>query len=65
MSSESEKTQYVQAMHALEEFAKILVVEYPLVFKDGSGAIEISSSTKKKFFPYEVSINIRKIIEKE
>ena len=65
MSSESEETQYVQAMHALEEFVKILVVEYPLVFKDGSGAIEINSSTKKQFFPYEASINIRKIIEKE
>jgi hypothetical protein len=47
-------------MHALEEFVKILVVEYPLVFKDGSGVIEISPSTKKQFFPYEASINIRK-----
>ena len=65
MFSDPKETQYVQAMHALEEFVKILVVEYPLVFKDGSGAIEISSSTKKQFFPYEASINIRKIIEKE
>ena len=65
MSSEPEKTQYLQAMHALEEFVKILVVEYPLVFKDGSGVIEIGSSTKKQFFPYEASINIKKIIDKE
>jgi len=65
MFSEPEKTQYLQAMHALEEFVKILVAEYPLVFKDGSGVIEISSSTKKQFFPYEASINIKKIIDKE
>jgi hypothetical protein len=63
MSLEPEETQYLQAMHALEEFVKILVNEYPLIFKGGSGVIEISSSTKKQFFPYEASINIRKIIE--
>jgi hypothetical protein len=60
MSSEPEVTQYIQAMHALEEFVKILVVEYPLVFKDGSGDIEINPSTKTQFFPYEASIRIRK-----
>jgi hypothetical protein len=60
MSSELEETQYIQAMHALEEFVKILVAEYPLVFKDGSGDIEISPSTKEQFFPYEASIRIRK-----
>jgi hypothetical protein len=60
LSSEPEKIQYIQAMHALEEFVKILVVEYPLVFKNGSGVIEIIPSTKKQFFPYEASINIRK-----
>jgi hypothetical protein len=65
MSSEPEKIQYLQAMHALEEFVKILVAEYPLVFKDGSGVVEISSSTKKQFFPYEDSINIKKISDKE
>jgi hypothetical protein len=60
MSSEAEKTQYTQAMHALEEFVKILVVEYPLVFKDGSGDLKIGSSIDKKFFPYDVSIKIKK-----
>jgi hypothetical protein len=60
LSSDPEEIQYIQAMHALEEFVKILVVEYPLVFKDGSGVIEISPSTKKQFFAYEASINIRK-----
>jgi len=60
MSLEPEETQYIAAMHALEEFVKILVVEYPLVFKDKSGDIEISPSTKKQFFPYEASIRIRK-----
>ena len=60
MSSEPEETQYIQAMHTLEEYVKILVAEYPLVFKDGSGDIEISPSTKEQFFPYEASIRIRK-----
>jgi hypothetical protein len=61
MSSKPEETQYLQAMHALEEFVKILVAEYPLVFKAGSGIVEINPSTKKQFFPYEASINIKKI----
>jgi hypothetical protein len=60
MSSEAEKTEYLAAMHALEEFVKILVIEYPLVFKDGSGVIRISPSIKKQFFPYEASLEIRK-----
>jgi len=60
MSSEPKETQYIQAMHTLKEFVKILVVEYPLVFKDGSGDIEISPLTKEQFFPYEASIRIRK-----
>jgi hypothetical protein len=60
MSSEAEKTEYVAAMHALEEFVKILVNEYPLVFKNGSGAIKISYSIKKQFFPYEALLEIRK-----
>jgi hypothetical protein len=60
MSSDAEETQYTQAMHAFEEFVKILVVEYPLVFKDGSGAIEIGSSIDKRFFPFDASIKIKK-----
>jgi hypothetical protein len=60
MPLEAEKTEYIQAMHALEEFVKILVKEYPLVFKDGSGAIEINPSTKKQFFPYQASLKITK-----
>lgn len=60
MSSEAEETEFIQVMHALEEFVKILVKEYPLVFKDGSGAIKISPSIKKQFFPYEASLKIRK-----
>jgi hypothetical protein len=60
MPSEEEEIQFIQAMHALEEFVRILVREYPLVFKDGSGAIKISPSIKKQFFPYEASLEIRK-----
>ena len=60
MSSATKETQHIQAMHAFEEFVKILVNEYPLVFKDGSGAIKIGPSIKKQFFPYEASIRIRK-----
>jgi hypothetical protein len=60
MSSDAEKTEMLAAMHALEEFVKILVNEYPLVFKDGSNTIKIGPSTKKQFFPYEVSLEIKK-----
>ncbi len=60
MSSEAEQTEFIQAMHALEEFVKILVNEYPLVFKEGTGTIKISPSTKKQFFPYTASLKIKK-----
>ena len=60
MSSEAEKTELIAAMHALEEFVKILVNEYPLIFKDGSSVIKIGPSIKKQFFPYEVSLEIKK-----
>ena len=52
--------EFSQAMNALEEFVKILVKEYPLVFKNGSGKIDISPSTSNPFFPYEVTLNVRK-----
>jgi hypothetical protein len=60
MSSEAEKNELTAAMHALEEFVKILVNEYPLIFKDGSSIIKIGPSIKKQFFPYEASLEIRK-----
>ena len=60
MPSDTEEIQFNQAMNALEEFVKILVKEYPLVFKDGSGGIKISPSTPQPFFPYEASLEIRK-----
>jgi hypothetical protein len=60
MSSEAEKSELTAAMHALEEFVKILVNEYPLVFKDGSNIIKIGPSNKKQFFPYEASLEIKK-----
>jgi hypothetical protein len=60
MSSDTEDAQVKQAMHALEEFVKIIVMEYPLVFKDGTGAIKIKPSTKKRFFPYEAALKIKK-----
>ena len=60
MSSDTEEIQFIQATQALEEFIKILVKEYPLVFKDESGCIKISPSTPQPFFPYEASLEIRK-----
>ena len=60
MPSEVEEIQFNRAMHALQEFVRILVKEYPLVFKDGSGSIKISPSTQQPFFPYEASLEIRK-----
>jgi hypothetical protein len=60
MPSEEEENQSIQAMEALENFVRILVREYPLVFKDGSGILKISSSIQKPFFPYEASLEIKK-----
>ena len=60
MASEAEELQFVQAVNALKEFVKILVKEYPLVFKDGSGVIRINDSIQKEFNPYEVILEIRK-----
>ncbi len=59
MSSEAEQTQTTRVMNALTEFVRILVKEYPLVFKDGSGDIKIQPF-KQPPFPYEVSLKIRK-----
>jgi hypothetical protein len=60
MSSEEEKIQLNQAIHALEEFVKILVKEYPLVFKNGTGSLKINPSTQQPTFGYEVSLQIMK-----
>jgi len=60
MSSEEEKIQFNQATQALEEFVKILVKEYPLVFKNGSGSLKINPSTQQPIFGYEVSLQIQK-----
>jgi hypothetical protein len=60
VSLEAEKTELLAASHALEEFVKILVNEYPLIFKDGVGVIKVGPSIKKQFFPYEASLEIRK-----
>jgi hypothetical protein len=55
-----EEEELNQAMYALGEFIKILVKEYPVVFKDGSGKITLSPSTQNPFFPYEVSLEVSK-----
>ncbi len=60
MSSEVEKTELIAASHALEEFVKILVNEYPLIFKDGVCVIKVGPSINKQFFPYEASLDIKK-----
>jgi len=60
MASEAEEIQFVQAVNALQEFVKILVKEYPLVFKDGSGVIRINDSIHQEFNPYDVILEIKK-----
>ena len=59
MPSETEEIQFIQAIHAFEEFVKILVKEYPLVFKDGTGGIKVNPSIQQPFFPYEASLEIK------
>jgi hypothetical protein len=60
MSSEAQKTELLAAKHALKEFVKLLVNEYPLIFKDGSAEIKIDPSIEKQFFPFEASLEIKK-----
>jgi hypothetical protein len=60
MPSDAEEIQFNKAIHALEEFVKILVKEYPLVFKDGSGAVKIYPSLQQPFFPYEAYLDIKR-----
>ncbi len=54
-----EETEKARVMNILAEFVRILVKEYPLVFKDGSGDIKIQPFEQPPF-PYEVSLEIRK-----
>ncbi len=59
MPSDAEELQFTQATRTLTEFIRILVKEYPLVFKDGSGNIRLHSSVQP-LFPFEVTLDIRK-----
>ena len=45
-------------MSALEQFVKLLVLEYPLVFNGESGRLKITPT--KQHCPYEVSLSIKK-----
>jgi len=60
MSSEAEKNELIAVAHALEEFVKIFVNEYPLIFKDGPVIIKIDPSIEKQFFPHKVPLEIKK-----
>jgi hypothetical protein len=59
MSSEAEEKQMLQVVSCLRDFVRILVKEYPLVFKNSSGAIKIPPSVHP-VFPYEVSLKIKR-----
>ncbi len=58
--SNQEEMEVIQATHVLEEFIKILVKEYPMVFKDGSGKISLGTSSQNPFFPYKVLLEVSK-----
>ena len=60
MESEAKAVQLAQATAALEEFIKILVKEYPMIFKDGSCSLMIEPSIQYLLFPYEASLEIRR-----
>jgi hypothetical protein len=60
MQSETKVIQFNQATAALEEFIKILVKEYPLIFKDGSCGLKIEPSSQYSLFPFEASLEIRR-----
>jgi hypothetical protein len=58
MVSDEEATQFNQAMHDLEEFTKMFVKKYPLLFKHGYCGIKVHPSIQHPFFPYEASLEI-------
>jgi hypothetical protein len=58
MVSVEETTQFFQTMHDLDEFTKMVVKKYPLLFKNGFGGIKIHPSIQHPFFPYEASLEI-------
>ncbi len=49
MRLEIEELQLIQARQALAEFIRIFVKEYPLVFKDGSGGVNVNPSEQPLF----------------
>jgi hypothetical protein len=59
MPSEAEEKQFAEAIQALTEFIRILLREYPLVFKNDSGVFKVHPSAHPSF-PYEVTLDIRK-----
>jgi hypothetical protein len=59
MPSKEEEAEKDRVMNTLAEFVRILVKEYPLVFKDGSGDVKIQPFEQPPF-PYEVSLEIKK-----
>ncbi len=59
MPSMEEEAEIAKVMNTLTEFVRILVKEYPLVFKDGSGDVKVRPFEQPPF-PYEVSLEIRK-----
>jgi hypothetical protein len=60
MPSNADETQLIIATHVLEEFVKILVNEYPLVFKNCTGSIKTNLSFQQQSSPYEASLTIKK-----
>jgi hypothetical protein len=58
INSKSQENQTSQAMSALEQFVKLLVLEYPLAFNGESGRLKITPT--KQHCPYEVSLSIKK-----
>ena len=59
MASEAEEAQLTQAINDLTQYSKILVKKYPLIFKDGSGAIILVPTTQPTF-QYWVRLSIKK-----
>lgn len=58
MSLTDEEIQNIQASCTLEQFTKIFVKNYPLIFKNGCFSTKISAHADRKF-PYDVVLEIR------
>ena len=61
MVSDEEERLVLQAMHDIEEFVKEFAMKYQKLFTSGYYKDVIHPSVQHPFFPFEVTLEIRKM----